>query len=236
MTRGSLAAARVDGGDECLGGHADDGVLRTPADCAAIIVGPPKSGKTRKVIAPTLARWAGPALVTSTKGDILATPAHRSRHGPVAVYDPTGSLGHPEASVGFSPLSRCGHGTVRSRSPPRCCRRPRRMRRFATVSISRSPRVRCSRRCFTPPRYRAAGSTCAWMAWPLGVLPARGDPARGGRARSRLRSYPASPRRPSGTTAPRCSGLHRSRSRGPRGQRSGKQRPRRSHHRSTLAS
>lgn len=88
-------------------GRVDGGVLRTPPDCAAIVVGPPKAGKTRKVIAPTLAAWAGPALVTSTKGDILHSAAHRARVGPVAVYDPTGSLGHPQASVGFSPLSRC---------------------------------------------------------------------------------------------------------------------------------
>jgi type IV secretion system protein VirD4 len=81
--------------------------LRSPPGCAAIIVGPPKAGKTRKVIAPTFAAWAGPALVTSTKGDILASTGHRSRIGPVAVYYPTGSLGHAEASVGFSPLSRC---------------------------------------------------------------------------------------------------------------------------------
>lgn len=88
-------------------GRVDGGVLRTPPDCAAIVVGPPKAGKTRKVIAPTLAAWAGPALVTSTKGDILHSASHRARVGPVAVYDPTGSLGHPQASVGFSPLSRC---------------------------------------------------------------------------------------------------------------------------------
>jgi type IV secretion system protein VirD4 len=89
-------------------GQTATGALRTPPDCAAIVVGPPKSGKTRKVIAPTLACWAGPALVTSTKGDILKTAAHRARRGPVAVYDPTGSLGCPQVSVGFTPLARCG--------------------------------------------------------------------------------------------------------------------------------
>lgn len=88
-------------------GHCKEGVLRTPPDSAAIIVGPPKSGKTRKVIAPTLAQWDGPALVTSTKGDILASAAYRAQQGPVAVYDPTGSLGHPEISVGYTPLGRC---------------------------------------------------------------------------------------------------------------------------------
>jgi len=95
-------------GTHVWAGQTTAGVLRTPADCAAIVVGPPKAGKTRKVIAPTLACWDGPALVTSTKGDILQTAAHRARLGPVAVYDPTGSLGRLEVSVGFSPLSRCG--------------------------------------------------------------------------------------------------------------------------------
>jgi type IV secretion system protein VirD4 len=98
---GSIAGTHV------WAGKTAGGVLRSPADCAAIIVGPPRSGKTRKVIAPTLACWFGPALVTSTKGDILATAGHRAGCGPVAVYDPTGSLGRPEATVGFSPLARC---------------------------------------------------------------------------------------------------------------------------------
>jgi type IV secretion system protein VirD4 len=95
-------------GTHVWAGQAAGGVLRSPPGCAAIIVGPPKSGKTRKVIAPTLACWDGPVLVTSTKGDILGTATHRARRGPVAVYDPTGSLGHPDLSVGFTPLARCG--------------------------------------------------------------------------------------------------------------------------------
>ena len=83
-------------------------LLRTPADSAAIVVGPPRAGKTRKVIGPTLVCWAGPALVTSTKGDILQSAARRARRGPIALYDPTGSLMCPQVAVGFSPLARCG--------------------------------------------------------------------------------------------------------------------------------
>jgi hypothetical protein len=94
-------------GTHVWAGQAEAGALRTPPDCAAIIVGPPKAGKTRKVIASTRPARAGPAPVTSTKGDILQSAGHRSRIGPVAVYDPARSLGHPEANVGFSPLSRC---------------------------------------------------------------------------------------------------------------------------------
>jgi Type IV secretory system Conjugative DNA transfer len=98
----------VNAGTHVYAGRVEDGVLWTPPDSAAIIVGPPRSGKTRKVIAPTLAAWAGPAFVTSTKGDILQSAQHRSGYGPVALYDPTGSLGQPESCVGFTPLSRCG--------------------------------------------------------------------------------------------------------------------------------
>ncbi|MHB1809136.1 MAG: type IV secretory system conjugative DNA transfer family protein, partial [Solirubrobacteraceae bacterium] len=87
-------------------GLTPQGLFRSPAGSAAIIVGPPKSGKTRKVIAPTLACWSGPALCTSTKGDLLAGAGYRAKIGPVALYDPTGSLGSG-VSVGFSPLSRC---------------------------------------------------------------------------------------------------------------------------------
>src|SRR6202012_3378379 len=88
-------------------GTAPAGLLRTPAGRAAILAGPPESGKTRYVIAPTLACWNGPALSTSTKGDLLAGAARRARFGPVALYDPTGSLGVPEVCIGFSPLGRC---------------------------------------------------------------------------------------------------------------------------------
>jgi hypothetical protein len=167
-------------GTSVWAGHADGGVLRTPPDCAAIIVGPPKAGKTRKVIAPTLAAWAGPALVTSTKGDILASAGHRSRIGPVAVYDPTGSLGHPEASVGFSPLSRCDtwDGAVEVAaallSPASADETVRHGEHFAIAA--RAARAVVSRR-------RALGwwdRSCSWVAGPFGVLPASGDPARRG--------------------------------------------------------
>lgn len=97
--------ARV--GAHVWAGRTREGVLRTPAGSAAIVVGPPRSGKTRRVIAPTIAGWEGAVLATSTKGDVLAGAGLRSRVGPVVVYDPTGSLGHPDVSVGFSPLSRC---------------------------------------------------------------------------------------------------------------------------------
>jgi type IV secretion system protein VirD4 len=101
--------ARISGGTHVWAGRTTAGeMLRTPPASAAIVVGPPRSGKTRRVIAPTIACWDGPVLATSTKGDLLAGAGIRARRGPVAVYDPTGSLGQQYMSVGFSPLSRCG--------------------------------------------------------------------------------------------------------------------------------
>ena len=174
---GSIAGTHV------WAGRTRDGVLRSPADCAAIIVGPPRSGKTRKVIAPTLACWDGPALVTSTKGDILATAAHRARYGPVAVYDPTGSLGHPEATVGFSPLTRCEtwDGAVEVAaamlSPAGEDETVRHGEHFAVAA-----------RALLAPLFHAAAlsgggmDSGAGVAGPLGVLRAGGDPARRGGA------------------------------------------------------
>ncbi|HEV3322656.1 MAG TPA: hypothetical protein VG147_10795 [Solirubrobacteraceae bacterium] len=50
---GSIAGTHV------WAGRTAEGVLRSPVDCAAIVVGPPRSGKTRKVIAPTLGVLGG---------------------------------------------------------------------------------------------------------------------------------------------------------------------------------
>ena len=152
-------------GTHVWAGQTTAGVLHTPADCAAIVVGPPKAGKTRKVIAPTLACWDGPALVTSTKGDILQTAAHRARLGPVAVYDPTGSLGARRSASASRRCRGVRRGTARLRWPPRCCPRPPRMRASVMASTSRSPHARCWRRCFMRRRFRTAGSTGRVDGW-----------------------------------------------------------------------
>ena len=77
---------------------------------ASLVIGPPRSGKTTSVVIPALALWPGPAVVTSTKPDILtATTAHRSKGGQVWVWDPTGTVPVPEGAVPlrWSPLHGC---------------------------------------------------------------------------------------------------------------------------------
>ena len=59
----------------------DDRVwISAPPQMAALVLGPPCSGKTRGVVIPNVAAWAGPVLVTSTRRDLLdATVGWRGR-------------------------------------------------------------------------------------------------------------------------------------------------------------
>lgn len=58
---------------------------------AVLVIGPSQSGKTRGVIIPTLLRYPGPVVSTSTKPDVLrATMSSRSLRGTVWQFDPTG--------------------------------------------------------------------------------------------------------------------------------------------------
>ena len=84
---------------------------------SVVILGPPRSGKTRGIVIPTVLSSPGAVVSTSTKRDVYdATAQFRSRLGKVWVFDPTGSEGDlPEAtSVRWSPVARC-HSWDRSR-------------------------------------------------------------------------------------------------------------------------
>jgi type IV secretion system protein VirD4 len=76
------------------------------------VVGPPGSGKSSGIVIPTLLNWAGPAVVTSTRGDLLAATGNwraqiaGARGGRVYVYDPFGSIRGVE-SLRWSPLVGC---------------------------------------------------------------------------------------------------------------------------------
>lgn len=68
----------------------------------ALLLGPPRSGKTSRIVAPALARHRGPAVVTSTKSDIIAaTHPYRSRLGTCWYWDPSGTSVVPP---GLEPL------------------------------------------------------------------------------------------------------------------------------------
>ncbi|HEX6537671.1 MAG TPA: type IV secretory system conjugative DNA transfer family protein [Candidatus Dormibacteraeota bacterium] len=83
-------------------------LLLTERETSVLVVGPTRSGKTTCLVVPNLLDWRGPAVVTSTKGELLAlTAARRQRLGPVYVYDPTGELRDRVASVSWSPLTGC---------------------------------------------------------------------------------------------------------------------------------
>lgn len=93
-----------------LGMGARDPIF-TGHEHSALVIGPPRSGKTTSVVVPALALWPGPAVVTSTKPDVLdVTAAHRARGGRVWVWDPTASVTIPQGATAlrWSPLQGCG--------------------------------------------------------------------------------------------------------------------------------
>ncbi|MGH7750822.1 MAG: type IV secretory system conjugative DNA transfer family protein, partial [Candidatus Dormibacteria bacterium] len=58
---------------------------------ATLVVGPPRSGKTRRVIIPNVMAWLGPVVVTSTRADVVhACLGVRSHRGRVWLFDPLG--------------------------------------------------------------------------------------------------------------------------------------------------
>jgi hypothetical protein len=71
-----------------------------------LVVGPAFSGKTSGVTIPALLEWPGPAVVCSTKGELVdQTIGWRSHEGEVHVYDPAAATGYPRS--GWSPLAGC---------------------------------------------------------------------------------------------------------------------------------
>ena len=72
-------------------GWGHGGWLSAPPQVAALVLGPPRSGKTRGVIIPNVAAWPGPVLVTSTRRDVLdATARWRGHQGVGWIFDPLG--------------------------------------------------------------------------------------------------------------------------------------------------
>jgi type IV secretion system protein VirD4 len=73
-------------------GEGAGGPLLAPPEVALLVVGPPRSGKTRGLVVPNVLGARGAVVSTSTKPDVLrATAAARRVVGPVYLYDPTGT-------------------------------------------------------------------------------------------------------------------------------------------------
>ena len=91
-------------------GWGRNGPIFTGPEHHALIIGPPRSGKTSSIITPAIALWPGPVVATSTKADLLhLTAGHRRQYGTVWVWDPTATLTLPHGArpARWSPLRGC---------------------------------------------------------------------------------------------------------------------------------
>jgi type IV secretion system protein VirD4 len=83
-------------------------LIATESETSVLVVGPTRSGKTTGLVVTNLYDWDGPAIVTSTKSELVdLTAARRQSIGPVYVYDPTGELGDRVQRITWSPLDGC---------------------------------------------------------------------------------------------------------------------------------
>ncbi len=83
-------------------------LIATQPETSVLVIGPTRSGKTSGLVVPNLLEWQGPAVVTSTKSELVdLTALHRRALGPVCVYDPTGEIGSRTDAVSWSPLAGC---------------------------------------------------------------------------------------------------------------------------------
>lgn len=91
-------------------GYGTKGPVLAGPEHHVLVLGPPRSGKTSRLVVPALHRHPGPAVVTSTKADILhATIAARSRLGRCWYWDPSGTTIIPEQAepLTWSPVADC---------------------------------------------------------------------------------------------------------------------------------
>ena len=80
--------------------------LRLPVDTHAVIVAPPRKGKSA-LLGSVILRYPGPVLSTTTKADLFAnTSGIRSRVGPVQVFNPQG-IGAVASTFRWSPVAGC---------------------------------------------------------------------------------------------------------------------------------
>ena len=75
-----------------------------------LVLGPPRSGKGIHLVIPGVIAAPGPAVVTSTRPDVLAHTAG-ARPGPVEVFDPQGDTAWP-SPLRWSPVTGCEDALV----------------------------------------------------------------------------------------------------------------------------
>lgn len=82
---------------------------------AALVLGPPRSGKTTSIVAPVVLSAPGAVVSTSTKTDVLEITAHaRAHRGRVWLFDPSGTLPLPPGvhPLHWSPVIGCADWDV----------------------------------------------------------------------------------------------------------------------------
>lgn len=98
-----LHAREAQSGRVTLGVHNGKLIAAEPR-ASVMAIGPSQSGKTTGLVVPALLEWAGPALSTSIKSDVVHdTHAARAGRGEVKVFDPTGCTALPHTS--WSPIA-----------------------------------------------------------------------------------------------------------------------------------
>lgn len=92
-----------------LGRHGNK-LVATEKHHSVIVFGPTQSGKTSGLTAPAILEWDGPALVTSSKADLisLAWPERAKMNGRTWLFDPTSSMSPPDGPDSVGP--RGGNG------------------------------------------------------------------------------------------------------------------------------
>lgn len=103
-----LAAASRRGGHGIYLGEGRGGAVFAPPELGALVLGPPRSGKTSAIVVPNVLCASGSVVAVSTKLDVLAATLRARRVlGPCLVFDPSGALPLPRgvSSVGWSPLA-----------------------------------------------------------------------------------------------------------------------------------
>lgn len=89
-------------------GEGAEGWVTAGPERGALVLGPPRSGKTTSIVVPTVAAAPGPVLSTSTKPDVLTTTVGpRAQVGRCWLFDPMGQVRPPHGvtALRWSPVS-----------------------------------------------------------------------------------------------------------------------------------
>jgi len=103
---GLIARSRVAGNGVYLG-MTPSGLAFAPRQHGALVLGPPRAGKTSAIVVPNVLAADGPVVAVSTKRDVLEeTSDSRATLGRVLLFDPSGEIPAPPGveRVGWSPL------------------------------------------------------------------------------------------------------------------------------------